>query len=165
MCGAFDCAATDCDDGTLRLAPSLTISGQAYTPRAADAGPAPVRALLTTREDDRLTWFDIDASRGDAAGHLGCGAEAGGRCDARHRIDVLGGISTRPDIGPSPYGFAVDRTGFYLTHVKRGELSRWRFTDGRPGTGGRLPPHLDAGRQHGRPTPPAGLGLRLRPGR
>ncbi|MCK6571385.1 hypothetical protein L6V77_09840 [Myxococcota bacterium] len=136
LCGAFDCSATDCVDGDVRLQPVLTLAGQPYVARDETAGSAPVRALLTTREDDRLTWFDVDASRGDAAGHLDCSAgdTPATRCDDSHRIASLTGISTNPGIGPSPYGFAVDRTGFYLTHVKRGELSRWRFTD-TPGSG------------------------------
>jgi YVTN family beta-propeller protein len=136
FCGAFDCTATDCADGDVQLAPVLTLSGRPYEPPVEAPATAPVRALLTTREDDRLTWFDIDASRADGPGHLDCGAgdAPAARCDASHQIDSLTGVSTRPGIGPSPYGFAVDRTGFYLTHVKRGELSRWRFTE-TPGVG------------------------------
>lgn len=136
LCGVFDCSATNCADGATRLLPVLTVAGQPYVAPKDVAGPAPVRALLTTREDDRLTWFDVDASRGDKAGHLDCGEgdAPSARCDASHQIESLTGISTNPVIGPSPYGFAVDRTGFYLTHVKRGELSRWRFTD-TPGSG------------------------------
>lgn len=128
LCGAFTCEAGACPSGAKTLAPELTVAGVPYTRPEGDAVTSQkTLALLTTREDDRLTWFDLDAAKGDAPGHIACGAEDDGECDDVHRIDALQGVADAPQLGPSPYGFAVDASGFYLTHVKRGELSRWRF--------------------------------------
>ena len=128
LCGQFTCSGDACPPGAENLSPELSLGGVPYiAPTGEPVKGARTIALLSTREDDRLTWFEIDRGKGDAPGHLVCSADGDETCDESHRIDALGGVSNAPTLGPSPYGIALDRTGFYLTHVKRGELSRWRF--------------------------------------
>ncbi len=130
LCGGFTCADATCPTGAATLSPALTLGGDPYeTPAGAPVRDQKTIALLTTRENDRLTWFEIDAARADAPGHLVCSAEGGAECDESHEIRSLQAVANDPDMGASPYGIALDASGFYLTHVKRGELSRWRFGD------------------------------------
>jgi len=129
-----------CVDAACRPAAAAGMEGARVSPRAQlpggpeatlaldDGRPAvtpSVQALLVTREDNALTAFEVDAAAGDGAGHLRCGQGADGRCDDAHRVVRFDGLTDRPALGGDPYSLALDGSGFFLSHVERGELSRW----------------------------------------
>jgi DNA-binding beta-propeller fold protein YncE len=118
------------EEGVL-LSPRAQLPGTDEATLPLDDGRAvaapSVQALLVTREDNAVTAFEVNASVGNDAGHLQCGQGADGRCDDAHRVVRLDGLTDRPALGGAPYGLALDGSGFFLSHVERGELSRWTF--------------------------------------
>lgn len=131
-CAADDCRLAGDDDASgVHLSFRTQWAGQSETDLERGDARVPevprVQALLVTREDTTLTVLEVDATRGEAFGHLDCGQVENGRCDAQHRIVRYEGLTDRPTVGGDPYGLALDATGLFLSHVDRGELSRWDF--------------------------------------
>ena len=144
LTGTFTCAGAACNGAAAAGTVALSVGGQAFTPtteaEAAKSADPRVLAIVSTREDGAVNRIEIDAPKAGATAtpgsHLTCSDDTSAkneRCDANHRDTRLEGLASPAAIGDSPYSIALDRTGFFLTHVKRGEVSRWSLNFGTDG--------------------------------
>ncbi|MFN3197010.1 MAG: hypothetical protein ACE366_01160 [Bradymonadia bacterium] len=92
-----------------------------------------VQLLVPTRDDDRLVVIQVDAEAGDAQDHLQCDQGSDTTCGAGASIERMLGMNQSDRLSGDPYGLSLDAEGLYMTHLERGVLSRWHFTeDGTP---------------------------------
>lgn len=123
------------DTWTRRVVPAATVhiglfAGELVVgrPDNPECGPSgcPTVGYVVTREDSRLTFFEV-AGAAEAAfeagpEHLRCGQGTGRICG---RSAVIGTFGTEAAFSGSPFGVSLDGSGVTLTHVERGVMSRW----------------------------------------
>lgn len=118
------------DTHTRRLVPEGSVriglfAGEMVVGRPLDErceGACPTVGYVTSREDQALTFFELESRSPDEVPAVRCGQGSSQTCGGAAHIRRF---TSETKLSPSPYGLAMDGSGVSVTHVERGVLSRW----------------------------------------
>lgn len=113
------------------FAGEITLTSRCDSGEASCDDPERVLGLVPSRDTGALTALEVTL---DAQGvpEIQCGQTSGSsRCGGRFVQPSLPG----EDAKSGPFSLSTDARGAYLTHVNRGFVSRWDFTDEVSSTG------------------------------